>query len=555
MSAPLPPSPANPYCAPGEEVTYAPDLFGQGSVPHVMEGVPTWMAALGLGFVILGSHLLVGLKKDDDPTRPPAPTRKANAPPSLRHLLRACGARLRDADLLRLRPLKNLVLRPGFPLLAQSGSLLLFLLVLGAGLFGPSHGQLATVVTWTWWWALLVFFVAGLGNAFCAVCPWEALASLVSSLSFSSRRKRLGYELPWPRPLRNLYPALALFLLLTWLELGLDVTHSGRATASLGAGMAFLAVFCALVFERRAFCRHACLVGRVSGIYSLFSPVELRPKSIDACASCPTKDCHRGNASSTGCPTHLFPGALRENTYCVSCSECIRACPHDNFALRLRPPAADLFAKKRFLLDESVFALFLLALTSFHGLTMTADWPWWNYRLRLLTGFGPNLVFSLLMLLSLVLPLLLFLLGARCSRRLGGNQVSTGRIFKVFACSILPVALFYHLAHNAMHFFMEAARILPVLGDPFALGWNLFGLAAHLPAPLLSLETVWWIQLVLIVAGHLYGVLVADRLARRLFPEPRLALRALAPLILVMILYSAFSLWLIATPMEMRSAM
>ena len=52
-----------------------------------------------------------------------------------------------------------------------------------------------------------------------------------------------------------------------------------------------LAVTTALVFERRAFCRHVCLVGRIQGLYALFSPMELRPVDTDVCRTCKTKNC------------------------------------------------------------------------------------------------------------------------------------------------------------------------------------------------------------------------------------------------------------------------
>ena len=198
---------------------------------------------------------------------------------------------------------------------------------------------------------------------------------MTTALSLRTRIKKIGFELKWPRRARNLYPALGFFILLTWFELGYDVTGSPSFTAVMGVTMAALAIVSALVFEKRAFCRYACLVGRISGLYALFSPVELRPKSATVCSDCATVECVKGSDTATGCPTHLFPGKLQENTYCTLCTECIRACPHDNLDLNLRKPATDLLDDgKRYRWDEAVMALVLLALTSFHGMTMTAQW-------------------------------------------------------------------------------------------------------------------------------------------------------------------------------------
>ena len=503
------------------------------ATPHAMGGVPTWLAMCGLILIIFTSHYFIATR---NPNRPFVSPWRFN--------------------LLGFAPLKRLVKRPAFPLTLQFVSLLLFLLVLTAGLFGNSKHNIGPVLTWTWWWALLIFFVLGFGKAFCSICPWEALSSLITSLSLRSRVKKIGYEKPWPRWARNIYPATLFFVLLTWFELGNNVTHSASMTATLGLLMATTAVLTAIIFERRAFCRYACLVGRVSGLYSLFSPMELRPISKDTCTDCTSKACFRGTEEQTGCPTMLFPGNLKENTYCTLCTECVRACPHDNIAINLRPLATDLFNKIRFQWDEATLAVVLLALTSFHGLTMTPFWNTWNNQIRVAAGVGPITSFSLLMGLMLIAPILLFWLGARTAQKLTRDPaVGTGKIFKAFAYSVVPVALFYHLAHNSMHFFLEAPKLIPLLSDPFGWGWDLFGTAQVTYGPLLTLGTLWYFQVGLIVIGHVYGVMIADRVARTLFRDSGTALRSLIPLLSIMVLFSAYSIWLIAQPMEMRSGM
>ena len=239
-----------------------------------------------------------------------------------------------------------------------------------------------------------------------------------------------------------------------------------------------LAVLCALIFEKRAFCRYACLVGRIQGLYALFSPVELRPESADVCRTCSSKACYKGTDSEIGCPTNLFPGNLKENTYCTLCTECVRSCPHDNIGINIRPPATDLMEKVQFKWDEAILAVMLLALTSFHGITMTPTWSGINNMLRAEMGLGPKIVFSLLMAIMIVLPVLLFWITAWAARLMTNESgMSIGKIFRAFAYSVIPIALFYHLAHNGMHFFKEAQNIIPLLSDPFGWGWDLFGTA------------------------------------------------------------------------------
>jgi polyferredoxin len=511
--------------------TSAGTVAAEAPAVHQMAGVPPYLAAGGLILIILVSHLIL--------TR----ARSASSSTYMRF------------NLLKLPGLRPLIRRPYFPLSMQAVSIFLFLLVLATGFFGSQRVNIGPVLTWTWWWALLIFFVLALGKAFCTICPWEGISSLVSSLSFSSRIKVLGFEREWPRKLKNIYPAMILFIVLTWLELGMNITRSPILTAAMGLGFVSLAVMTVIVFERRTFCRYLCLVGRVQGIYALYSPVEIRPNSNEVCRSCKGRECYQGSETAVGCPTSLFPGALVENTYCTMCTECIRSCPEDNLNLNLRPPGTDLFRKTRFKMDEAVLALVLLALTSFHGLTMTPVWMQMTGRLRADLGLGWTPVFTMLMALMILAPVALFLGAAWTSRWLTGNGTTVTQTFKVFAYSVIPIALFYHLAHNSMHFFMEAQHIVPLLSDPFGLGWNLFGTADRRYLPLLPLRSIWWIQITLIVIGHVFGVLVADRMTFRLFSDRRTAVRSLVPLIATMIIYSGFSVWLIAQPMEMRSGM
>jgi len=166
------------------------------------------------------------------------------------------------------------------------------------------------------------------------------------------------------------------------------------------------------------------------------------------------------------------------------------------------------------------------------------------------------MVFTLLMGLMILLPMLVFWGSASLSHALTRDKITSVRkIFRAYAYSLIPVALFYHLAHNSMHFFLEAGSIIPLLSDPLGKGWDLFGTARQTYGPLLSLESIWWMQIAFIVIGHVYGVLVADRISGRIFQTESDRSRGLFPLLGVMILYSCFSVWLISQPMDMKTAM
>ena len=50
-------------------------------------------------------------------------------------------------------------------------------------------------------------------------------------------------------------------------------------------------------------------------------------------------------------------------------------------------------------------------------------------------------------------------------------------LFMRFSYSLLPIALFYHLAHNLQHIFFEGKKLVRIASDPFGWGWDLFGTA------------------------------------------------------------------------------
>jgi hypothetical protein len=345
-------------------------------------------------------------------------------------------------------------------------------------------------------------------------------------------------------------------VLLTWLELGYGVTAKPWLTAVLGLGMLALALGTVVVFERRAFCRYACLVGRVSGLYSTFAGSELRAADLDTCRGCHTKDCYRGNDHGAPCPTHQFLGSMRENTYCTLCLECVKSCPDDNVAWNLRPFGADLLESTWPRKDEAYLAVIMLSLSAFHGLTMTPTWDRMVRAIDALAGLGWLTAFSVGMAVMLLVPLAVYygicVLMTWCAR---DRQYDAHTIFVRFSFSLLPIALFYHLAHNLQHITFEGAKLLRVSSDPFGWGWNLFG-TAHMPVgAVLPVEVAWTLQVLLILTGHVYAIVIAHRTASLLYPERRAAIASQLPMLAAMMLFSFQSLWLLSQPMLMRTSM
>ena len=530
---------------------------------HSMWGLPGWLyyasvaGILLLSFLLLEWRAVLGRRQRQRNPAPMGEVALAGRASVFSTMYEADAGPLR-IDLFQLRWLRGLLIHPLFRFGLRLVMVLAFAVILVAGLFGnqlPSK-NIAPLLTWTVWWGGLVWLVLYFGKLWCYVCPWDAIAEWSERLKLWGRRTAgLGLGLPWPRLLRNIWPATILFVGLTWIELGFGVTLKPRVTAWLGLLILLLAFGSAFVFDRKSFCRYGCLVGRISGLYALFAPIELRARNPDACRSCRTHSCYKGNEHGDACPMFEYPATMQQNTYCILCMECVKTCESDNVTLQARPWGADLFAHARPRSDEAYLALIMLSLSGFHGLTMTAAWRDIVHWIQSTFSVGTTLAFSVGMAAMMVAPVLLYAGLVALSRWLSGIQATSYREYFVrYAYALLPIALFYHLAHNSEHLFMEGQKVVALASDPFGFEWNLLGTAGWSLQPLADLPTLWGVQVVLVTVGHVFSLWAARRSAAALFPDGKAALRSQLPMLAAVVVFSIVSLWLLKQPMEMRTS-
>jgi len=247
--------------------------------------------------------------------------------------------------------IKRLVTRPWLLVTLRLITSIIFLLVIYAGLFGTPipEKNMATVLTWTIWWSGVVISIFFVGSAWCAICPWDAIATwLVKQKIWKRGRENSSLNLRVPKVLRSLWPALMMFVGLTWLELGVGVTVSPYATALMALLMVVLATVSLAVYEKKAFCQYFCAIGRTIGAYSSIAPIALAPVNKKTCEDCTTLECYKGTEDIEPCPTHLVMGRMTQNTYCTSCGACSMSCPHENVSWQLRGVGSEILkASKR----------------------------------------------------------------------------------------------------------------------------------------------------------------------------------------------------------------
>jgi hypothetical protein len=420
-------------------------------------------------------------------------------------------------NLLRFPWVKTLFINRWPQLLLRALALAGFALT---GLIGTPVGNrnFTIVGVWiAWWAALMLMLVPLLGRSWCAVCPiplpgeWmQNGAVLGPKPDGSSGAVRFGGR-RFPKIFRNIWLQNGAFTLLAVFSAVILTRPS--VSAWLLLGMILVAVAVSVVYERRSFCRYLCPVGGFIGLYSQLAPVELRVIDSQVCASHRQKSCFRGNQAGYGCPWNIFPGALKVNTNCGLCMECLRTCEYDNIALNLRAFGADLKKPQARGLDEAYKVFILLGSALVYSAVMLGPWglikdaayrigslSWWGYTLGLLAltwGLLPGL----------------FYLTTRAAHTLAPTVHNPRQSFTAYSVALLPLGLTAWVAFSLAFVFANLSYLWPVLSDPFGWGWNLFGTAGASWTPYLS-GLMPGAQLLVLVGGLAWSGHTAWRIAK-----------------------------------------
>ena len=206
-------------------------------------------------------------------------------------------------------------------------------------------------------------------------------------------------------------------------------------------------------------------------------------------------------------------------------------------------------------LSGAVLCVFLLATGSFDGLNETF---WWLGGLGInpfeFPGRSAVIWHSTFGLIAANLGLLLvfsgvLILGARLTRA----KLGLGALLRIFAPTLLPIALGYHVAHYLPSFLVDSQYALVALSDPFLTGADYLGLGEFYVTTGFfntqdSVRRIYLTQAGAIVLGHIVAVLTAHALALRAYASHREAVLAQAPLAAFMVAYTWFGLWLLASP-------
>jgi hypothetical protein len=388
-------------------------------------------------------------------------------------------------------------------------SLVLFCTAVVAGFIGNRNPEmnLAPILVWIVWWVGLSFLVACVGNVWPALDPWRAAFEGVDALVRRSGNRQ-GIALGWPYPERlGMWPAVVLLLLFVWIE----VVYPRAAVPSHLAWFALAWTAVTLTgmacFGAETWRRNADVFAIYFGTLARFAPLDIGP---------------------------------------------------DRRSVVLRPPGRGLITGEAVSNGMVGFVIAMLSTVMFDGLLGTqamtiahaalADWV----KLHPLAG---GYVLGTAGILGVWLVFLAaYLLACAATARLIRNR-SAGAIARLFALTLVPIAIAYLVAHYLHYLLVQGQLIIPLLSDPLGRRWDLFGTASYFPdIGLLDARFVWNLSLASIVAGHVISIWLAHRLALREFGARGMAVKASVPLTVLMVIYTVVSLLIIADPLVQYGA-
>jgi hypothetical protein len=381
--------------------------------------------------------------------------------------------------------------------------------VVSTGLFGSQNPfyNPAEYLVWVYFWAALVILGGLLGNLWALFNPWAAIGAW---LRLPAERK--------PNPLARfgLWPAVVTYFLFAVLELA-----SGVANRPAVIGWLALA-YTAFTLVGMAWAGRGAWLEQVECFAVLFKVI--------ARFAPPETEVDRNG---------------RVRGY-------------------LRIWGTGLLRGEKAGWDQVVFVVLMLSSLAFDGLLATPVYSsWWLPYLRGLFGVLGQLGVPALRTVGLLALTGVFIaafvlvmrfvlwfgwphLGSPFGRWQG---VDVPRALSAFAFTLVPIALVYNAAHNYTYVVVQSQGLIPLLADPLQKGWHLLPTAGYKVSFLLAgAAVVWYVQIVLIVLGHVIAVYLAHLRAGERFKNSAQVLLSQYPMLLLMVLYTMTSLWILAQP-------
>ncbi len=235
---------------------------------------------------------------------------------------------------------------------------LLFLLVLMLALYWGTievlhlTDNIAMFFIWTLWWPFLYLTLLFIARAWCGfLCP----LSLANELGNKVRKGKIPNIIKWG------FVAYIIFFIVVFAEQASGLFLSANITIlffTIFFGTAFIF---GLLFSRWGFCRLACPIGTLLGVFSRLSFIGLRTQE-EKCKICKTRECMTGGKTAP-CPMLNNIANIKSNKNCLLCTKCIKNCPYDSPKIKFVMPGKEIVDEVTFTMPESLFIIALIGMT------------------------------------------------------------------------------------------------------------------------------------------------------------------------------------------------
>ena len=405
--------------------------------------------------------------------------------------------------------------------MAQLFSVAAFLLVVTASFIGdqtPTR-NIAPVTIWVIWWIGFAYLSALAGDLWSVVNPWAVIFAAVEK---ALQRRGLPIRKRVYPTLMGVWPAVVLFAAFSWLELVYDSRAVPSQLGILIVGYSLITWAGMLRYGREVWLAHGDPFAVAFRTLARFAPTEIRSHdTVPAPDGVVAAVCNDASAR-----THK---------------------------LALRPWGAGLVPTENVSSSMLVFISLLLSTVTFDGFLAT---PTWNAIEGALFKWATALEGSRLMVINTVglmffvsAFLAIYLLFARWMSRASAGALSAESAARLFVMSLIPIAIGYHIAHYSSYLLTQGQLVIRLASDPFGFGWNLFGTARYRPNyEIVGARFTWYLAVLAIVAGHIFAVHAAHKIAFREIRDREKALGSQLPMLVLMIGYTMISLWIIAQP-------
>src|SRR5919198_1033727 len=362
----------------------------------------------------------------------------------------------------------------------------------------------ATVLVWVDFWVGLGLVSAFVGNVWDVVSPLSAAAR-----ALDRALARRGFRsLPYPAGIGQ-WPAVVLLLGWSWSELIWGPAKEPRTVAAAALVYCVATLLGAAVYGAEAGLGGVELFPVFARAFARFAPTELEPRSPDDWLATPPEE-----------------RAVRLRWWGVG--------------LRTDPPLPS---------GGGAFVLATLATVVYDGWSQTnrfADFEGWFLDRSTFLGRHDDLLRTGLMVAIVAAFVLAFLLV--CALLDDGGVATAARRHSP---ALIPIAAGYFAAHYFDYILVAGQATLGVLVDPLGHSWNPAGLGEYpIHKGIVPAAGVWWTQIVLIVAGHVAGIVAAHRAALRPRARPVQLLARQAPLVALMVAYTVAGLWVLAQQLK-----